>query len=99
MLKKPNIPDERLIMVLREQYAIPVSRLEFLALGYDTSAGVYRVTAEDGIAYFLKVKEGEVYLPAVLVPRRPAQGELVDRSERAFVRGGLGSACVCTQRA
>ncbi len=69
MLKKPAIADADLIAALRDRYALPVTEIEFLALGYDLDAGVYRVTTADSGVYFLKVKEGAVYLPSVVVPR------------------------------
>ncbi len=80
MLKKPAIADADLIGTLRDRYALPVTEIEFLALGYDLDAGVYRVTTDDGGAYFLKVKEGAVYLPSVVVPRY-----LFDRGLRQIV--------------
>ena len=69
MLEKPDLADEKITACLRESYGMHVSELKFLPLGYDASAGVYRVTAGDGISYFLKVKKGGVNAPSLTVPR------------------------------
>ncbi len=69
MLEKPNLPDEIIITRLREKYEIFVGGLEFLPIGNDATAWVYRVRVDDGADYFLKVKRGAVYPPALLVPR------------------------------
>ena len=69
MLQKPPIADDALAACVRESYGVTVAQLEFLPLGEDTDAGVYRVEADEGTAYFLKVRRGEVYSPSVTVPR------------------------------
>jgi spectinomycin phosphotransferase len=69
MLQKPPIADEALATCAHATYGITVARLEFLPLGEDTNAGVYRVAASDGSTYFLKVRRGAVYSPSVTVPR------------------------------
>ena len=48
MLDKPAIPDDLIKSALLENYGILVKTLEFLPLGLDTLAGVYRVTSEVG---------------------------------------------------
>jgi spectinomycin phosphotransferase len=58
MLEKPDIADERIISNLQKQYGVEVARLEFLPLGADMGTAVYRVIAEDGTAYFLKLRKG-----------------------------------------
>jgi spectinomycin phosphotransferase len=68
MLEKSGLADEKIAACLRDSYAIEAARVDFLPLGNDASSWVYRVTGADGSAYFLKVKQGEIYLPAVLVP-------------------------------
>jgi spectinomycin phosphotransferase len=67
MLDKPRLEDEHIIACLREDYGLAVTRLEFLPLGYDSNAGVYRVRA-DGQDYFLKVKSNPVSELSVLLP-------------------------------
>jgi spectinomycin phosphotransferase len=90
VLEKPDLPDEAIRTCLREYYGLRVTQLEFLPLGYDSRAGVYRVEAEYGGAYFLKVRRGPVNpaclalpyylkmhgLPQVIAPL-PAQGQVL----------------------
>ena len=58
MLEKPHIPDELIISRLQEEYGLQVIELIFLPLGADLGTAVYRVVAEDGMAYFLKLRRG-----------------------------------------
>ncbi len=68
MIEKPNISDERIISTLQENYSIPVTDIEFLPLGLDSSAWAYRVEAENA-TYFLKLRK-EIPNPAgILIPR------------------------------
>jgi len=68
MLEKPNIPDERIISALQENYSFPVTGVEFLFLGLDSSVWTYRVDAEH-TAFFLKLRK-EISNPAgILIPR------------------------------
>ena len=69
MIEKPILQDEKIVACLGENYGIAVSRIEFLQLGNDSSAWVYRVIARDGKDYFLKVRRGGVDVPGVLIPR------------------------------
>ncbi len=69
MREKLNIPEGLLCACLQEQYGISTIELEFLPLGLDTWAGVYRVLSEQGTSYFLKAKSGSFYEPGCLVPR------------------------------
>src|SRR5690242_14509647 len=54
---------------LRVRYGIRVASVRFLPLGHDMSAFVYEVVAVDGVSYFLKIRSGPVYEPALLVQR------------------------------
>jgi spectinomycin phosphotransferase len=68
MIEKPDIPDEKIVSVLLENYSIPVTGVDFLPLGLDSSAWAYRVDAKIG-AYFLKLRK-EIPNPAgILIPR------------------------------
>lgn len=69
MREQLNIPEDCLRACLQEQYDLIPVTLEFLPLGLDTRAGVYRVVSEHGTHYFLKVKSGSLYEPGYLVPR------------------------------
>ncbi len=68
MLDKPNLDDVRIVECLRDSYALTVSELEFLPLGYDSYAAVYRVRA-GGQTYFLKVKHDDVNESMLKIPR------------------------------
>ncbi len=58
MFEKPDIPDELIISRLQEEYDLRVAELTFLPLGADLGTAVYRVTADDGTATFLKLRRG-----------------------------------------
>src|SRR5258706_546110 len=58
MLIKPNLPDELIISHLQEEYSLHVSTLTFLPIGADMGTVVYRVAADDGTVYFLKLRKG-----------------------------------------
>jgi spectinomycin phosphotransferase len=58
MLEKPTLADELIISHLHEQYGLHVKELTFLPLGADMGTAVYRVVAENGAAYFLKLRKG-----------------------------------------
>jgi spectinomycin phosphotransferase len=69
MREKPNIPDELLQACLQDQYDLIPVTLEFLPVGLDYHAGVYRVVSEQGTAYLLKATSRPLYEPRYLVPR------------------------------
>ena len=69
MYEQPNIPEERLCACLQEEYNLYPTALEFLPLGQDSRAGVYRIVSEQGDPYLLKVKQGTLYSPGCFVPR------------------------------
>jgi spectinomycin phosphotransferase len=69
MLEKPNLPDQEIIASLRNSYGLSPDGIEFLPIGNDARAWVYRIHADGGIDYFLKVKKGTLYEPSVAVPR------------------------------
>jgi len=56
MLEKPDIKDEPIISRLQEEYDLRVAELTFLPIGADSRTAVYRVLAEDGTAYFMKLR-------------------------------------------
>ena len=68
MLEKPRLEDEKMIACLRDSYGLTVAQLEFLPIGHDSYAGVYRVEA-NGQTYFLKVKSDSVDEMSVSLPR------------------------------
>jgi spectinomycin phosphotransferase len=68
MSKQPGIPEERLRVCLQDQYDLSPITLEFLPLGLDYNAGVYRVVSEQSTAYLLKVTSRSLNAPRCLVP-------------------------------
>src|SRR5438105_6812461 len=69
MREQPKIPEEQLRACFQDQYDLYPVTLEFLPLGLDYNAGVYRVVSEQGTAYLLKVTSRPLYEPRCLVPR------------------------------
>lgn len=69
MREKPNIPDELLRAALQDQYDLVPVTFEFLPVGLDYHAGVYRVVSGRGDAYLLKATSRPLYAPRYLVPR------------------------------
>src|SRR5205085_1316332 len=68
MREQPKIPEEQLRACFQDQYDLYPVTLEFLPLGLDYNAGVYRVVSEQGTAYLLKVTSRPLYEPRCLVP-------------------------------
>jgi spectinomycin phosphotransferase len=81
MLEKPAIPDELIISRLQSEYDLRVVKLTFLPIGADARTAVYRVTTDDGTAYFLKLRKNfneviiriplflkETGVPEVIIP-------------------------------
>jgi spectinomycin phosphotransferase len=58
LLEKPNIKDEQIVSPLQEEYQLYVTDLTFLPLGADLGTAVYRVIADNGMSYFLKLRKG-----------------------------------------
>jgi spectinomycin phosphotransferase len=54
---------------LEAHYGVRILTLSFLPIGHDLNAAVYDVAAENGAHYFLKIRTGPVFAPALLVPR------------------------------
>ncbi len=69
MYDQPNIPKDHLRACLQEQYDLAAVSLEFLPVGADYRAGVYRVASEQGGSYLLKVRSGAFYEASCLVSR------------------------------
>lgn len=68
MREKPDISEELLRTCLQEQYDLRVVTLEYLPLGLDYNAGVYRVVSEQGNAYLLKATSRSLSEASYLVP-------------------------------
>ena len=65
---RPGIAEEQLRACLQEQYDLVPATLEFLPLGLDYDAGVYRLVSEQGTPYLLKATSRPLYEAAYLVP-------------------------------
>lgn len=68
MLERPDFPDEVLIAALQAEYGLRVTQLEFLPLGVDVNAAVYRVEVAGRAPAFLKVRRGPFDPTSVLLP-------------------------------
>src|SRR5690606_12166568 len=69
MLEKPRLQDQDIITCLRAGYGLPVAGVEFLPIGNDATAWVYRVWCEDRRSYFLKIKRAAVEEASLLIAR------------------------------
>lgn len=58
MLEKPGIPDERILTCIQDSYGLQPAQLTFLPWGADVNTAVYRLMAEGGAVYFLKLRKG-----------------------------------------
>jgi spectinomycin phosphotransferase len=79
MLDKPALSDDAVAASLHADYGVTAVAIEFLPLGYDNDTWVYRVDADDGRAYFLKLKRAttaEVLALVVELPRALRAGGL-----------------------
>src|SRR5258706_1522360 len=69
MLEKPDLEDGKILTYLRASYGMAAVEIEFLPIGNDATAWVYKVHTDFRTSYFLKVKKGIVSKPAVVIPR------------------------------
>ncbi|HSB65694.1 MAG TPA: aminoglycoside phosphotransferase family protein [Anaerolineales bacterium] len=58
MLEKPDLPETLIASQVKQVYGLAVNLVTFLPLGYDINTAVYRVVAQDGRNYFLKLRKG-----------------------------------------
>lgn len=92
MREPPSIPEEHLRACLREHYGLSAVTLEFLPVGFDSRAGVYRVVNEQRKSFLLKATSGPLYEPGCLVPRYLAdQGIAAAVAPLPNTQGGLWS--------
>jgi spectinomycin phosphotransferase len=66
MLTKPSISDDTIIACLHDTFGLHVVQVTFLPLGWVNNA-IYRVTADSGRSYFLKLRRGNFSEIAVAV--------------------------------
>ncbi len=69
MLEKPQIQDEKIMACVQQEFGLQVARVEFLPLGNDQNSAVYRVVAEEGTPYFLKLRSGVFDENAAALPK------------------------------
>ena len=69
MLERPAIKDAQIIACLQKGYGVDVVHVAFLPLGADLNTAVYRVVAEDGPPYFLKLRRGIFDETSVTLPK------------------------------
>jgi spectinomycin phosphotransferase len=80
VLEKPAIADESIVVRLRSDYGLPIAQLNFLPLGFDLNSAVFRAVADDGKAYFVKLRRGAFDPICVALPRL-----LSDRGVRQII--------------
>jgi spectinomycin phosphotransferase len=69
MREPPRLADRAIVAALHAHYDLSVATLTFLPLGADSASAVYRVEADDGSAYLLKVRTGEGFsFPSLAIP-------------------------------
>ena len=69
MLEKPDLQEEKIVSCLQAKYGLLNTRVTFLPLGADMNTALYRVIAEDGTFYFLKLRSGFFNEICVLLPK------------------------------
>ncbi len=101
MLEKPAISEETLLVSLQQEYAISGASIDFLPIGADPDAAVYRAVAADGAPYFVKLRTGAfseitVTLPGFLHDQglRQVIAPLVTRTGRRWASLGAGALIV-----
>jgi len=68
MLTPPDIADESIQQCLSDAYGLNTTHAEFLPLGADVNSAVFRIEANDGSAYFLKLRRGDFKPAVVAIP-------------------------------
>ncbi len=69
MLEKPNVSDKKIIDCLQKSYGITIVQIQFLPLGADLNAAVYRVVSEDNKLYFVKLRRGIFDNISIVLPK------------------------------
>ena len=68
MLEAPDVQGAHIIECLETEYGLSTTEIAFLPLGADVNTAVYRVVAEDGVQYFLKLRRGDFHSGVVTIP-------------------------------
>lgn len=67
MTAKPSLSPQLIIDCLKAHYDIEVAALEWLPMGADIHASVYKAQTHDGLCYFVKLKRGCSYDMSVAI--------------------------------
>jgi spectinomycin phosphotransferase len=68
MLTPPDLSADAIAAHVRDAYEVDVAQVSFLPIGADADSAVYRLDANDGAAYFLKLRRARFDEIAVAVP-------------------------------
>ena len=74
MREDPGLDVAAIATTLAAGYGLRARSVSYLPIGYDLDAAVYRVLADDGAAYFLKIRFGPVDEAGLAVPRMLIDG-------------------------
>lgn len=69
MLEKPTLSEADLSACLLAEYGVRAAQIDFLPLGADVNTAVYRVIADTGTPYFLKLRGGPFDEIVVSLPK------------------------------
>ena len=69
MRDDPGLDHDRISACLTAHYALDVTEIAYLPIGYDLNAFVYKVMTTGDESYFLKIRCGPVNETALVVPR------------------------------
>jgi spectinomycin phosphotransferase len=67
--KDPGLDAETIAACLDLNYGLRAAAIDFLPIGYDMNAAVYKLRARHGESYFLKIRRGPVNEAGLIVPR------------------------------
>jgi spectinomycin phosphotransferase len=65
----PGLEMKAIAVSIEAHYGVRVSSIDFLPVGYDLNAVVYKVRSREGTDYFLKIRRGPVNEAGLFVPR------------------------------
>jgi hypothetical protein len=69
MLEKPDLDDDWIAGGLLRAYGVRAAAMEFLPVGADQATAAYRVSADGGAVYFLKLRRGAFDPSSVILPQ------------------------------
>lgn len=69
MLERPAVQDEQIAACGQNDFGLTAVQVEFLPLGADAHTAVFRVVADDGTAYFLKLRAEPFDETSVALPK------------------------------